>query len=115
MRPLFAHFAAGAALGVVMAVVGVYFGFISAIATVALVVIVGLIAPHFAFLSGGLTAIGLTWLALVANSAIACARTENFCGNANIVPMLAISVAIAIVGASLGLWTLMVSHRSQTP
>lgn len=105
------QFASGAALGVLLAIVGITVGFIGAIAAVAVVVMVGFAMPRFATLSGGMTAIGVTWLLLVGNSIAICSRTDDFCGKANFIPMLIVSIAIASVGLLLGLWTLVRARR----
>lgn len=72
--------------------------------------------PRFATLAGGLLGIGGTWLVLALNSVLICSRTDDYCGNANDVPFLAISAGLVVAGALLGVWTMMsIPRQTQQP
>ncbi len=86
-------------------------GLIATVGAVVLVVAVGLVMPRFTALAGGLIGIGGTWLVLLLNSMRICAGTEDFCGNANYVPWLAISAGLLLAGAILALWTMVTTTR----
>lgn len=105
-----AHFAAGLLLGFV-ASFAISLSLIGAVAAVIAVVATGLLMPRFATLAGGLLGVGGTWLVLGLNSLRICAGTEDFCGDANYVPFLAISTGLVLAGAVLAVWTMVAATR----
>ncbi len=110
MTPRPAQFIGGLLLGF-LASFAMSLGLIAVAAAVVLLVAVGLALPRFAALAGGLIGIGGTWLVLLLNSMRICAGTEDFCGNANYVPWLAISAGLLLVGAILAVWTMVTTTR----
>lgn len=109
-----AQFAGGLLLGFV-ASFAIALSLIAAVAAVVVVVVVGLVMPRFAALAGGLIGVGGTWLVLLLNSLRICAGTEDFCGNANYVPWLAISTGLVLAGAVLALWTMVAARHAGEP
>ena len=99
-RPI-ARFAVAALLGLI-ASFSISFGFIAAVAAFAAVLLFGIAWKSYAALSGGLCAFGLTWLVFGVDTSLACSRTEDFCGRANVVPFIGIALAIAIAGVVVG-------------
>ena len=93
----------GVFLGIVLGVVGIELGPWGAIAVVALVIALGRVMRLPFLLAAGLATIGGIWLALVLNSQLICARTDDFCGNANFAPWLFVSVLVLLAGAVAGL------------
>lgn len=103
MRPAY-KFAVGTGLGVVLGVVGPSLGPLGAAVAVALIIAVGLLMRVLAAVGGGLFGLGVTWLVLTFNSQLICARTEDFCGNANFAPWFVGGFAVAIAGAVVTAW-----------
>ncbi len=105
-RRLLGHFGVGLVVGF-MASLAVSLSLLIAISAVVIVVAVGFAMPRFAFLSGGLLGIGLTWFTLMMRSAAICRETEDYCGHANDLPMIVIS--LLLIGAGLLLGTITVA------
>lgn len=105
-----AQFAVGLLLGFA-ASFSIGLSLIGALAAVVAVVVVGLLMPRFATLAGGLLGVGGIWLVLGLNSLRICAGTEDFCGNANHVPFLAVSACLVLAGAVLAGWTVVSPTR----
>jgi len=108
--------AVGLLLGVASGLVGIYLGLMFSFAAVFLVVVVGAALGRLAGISGGLIGVGGTWLLLILNDLMRCPAPSTDCGGGDprvTVAWLTVSALIAIVGASLGVWTLMVSRRSR--
>lgn len=100
------QFAVGGVVGMV-ASLGISLNLMVAIAAVVIVVGAGFVLPRFAFLAGGLLGIGLTWFVLMMGSMAACRATEDYCGHANDMPMIVISVVL--IGAALFFGTVTVA------
>ena len=99
-RPLI-QFLLGVAFGIVSAIVGVVLSLLTGIVAIVVVGFVGLLMPGYAFMSGGLLGMGLTWMVMLAGSLSSC---ESPCG-ANYLPLAIISVALTGVGFGLVLFT----------
>jgi hypothetical protein len=96
-------------LGVILGMIAglsVSLGILFVVAALALIVALGLSAPRYAFLAGGLIGLGGEWLVLSLNSALSCSRTEDFCGQANFVPLTVAAIAILGAGLTFGALTL---------
>ena len=109
-----AQFAAGLLLGFI-ASFAISLSLIGGVAAVFAVLTVGLVMPRFATLAGGLLGVGGTWLVLGLNGVRICAGTEDFCGNANYVPILVISAGLVVVGAVAALRTMAAARRAAGP
>lgn len=99
------HLAVGFGCGVLAASLGVQIGLTASIVAFAILVVVGGLMPRFAFLAGALLGIGFAWATLALLSARACQATSDFCGQANFLPLIAISVVSALVGTALAVAT----------
>jgi hypothetical protein len=109
-RP-FVQFGIGAAVGFAGAIIGTEISLLGMVAAVVTVIIVGLRLPRFAALSGGLIAMGLTWFLLGVNSVAICSSTDTFCGAANFLPLLVISLTLFAAGLVAGAVTLVAGIR----
>ena len=77
-------------------------GLILALVAFAAVLAVGVVLRSTAALSSALVGFGGSWLVLGTNSALKCTATEDFCGQANFVPLLLVAAAITAVGITAG-------------
>jgi hypothetical protein len=74
----------------------------SPIGVVVLIVLVAVVLLQLPVLAGGLTGLGVTWLTLTISRFVECDPTDSFCGEANYVPLPAVSSLLAFVGVILG-------------
>ena len=95
------EFTLGLLAGAGVGVISIAIGFVGVLVGLVLVVILGVLEPTRARLAGGLIAIGVLWLGLVSNTVAACASTADFCGNTNVVPLLAVAGAHVVAGLLL--------------
>jgi hypothetical protein len=90
---------AGVAVGAIVGTAGLALGPVGLVLAMTVLVAAGVYIKRRLFLAGSLGAVGVLWLALIANSVLQCSRTSDFCGQANFVPLLVASAAL--IGASV--------------
>jgi hypothetical protein len=111
-RQLLGQFVLGVLIGLISGV-AISLGILGIVIALVIPVMLGLTTPRFAAMSGALIGLGGEWLLLALNSAISCAKTEDFCGQANIVPIVALAIAILGSGLFFGALTLTSASRKK--
>lgn len=102
-RALARQFLIGLLTGMVSGVVGIVIGLLGVLLALVVTIAVGIGDRTLGRIAGGLIGVGVIWLLLTGQTIQACSATDDFCGHANVVPLLGFSSAIVAVGCIFGL------------
>jgi hypothetical protein len=104
MRGTAAQLVAGVLLGVVAGVLGIHFGFLSAVLALVVVILFGFAIGRSRGASAGLVGLGGTWFVLMLNALTRCPASSTDCGGGDsqvAIAWLTVSGAIVVVGIAI--------------
>jgi hypothetical protein len=99
-RPI-AQFGIGLAFGAVTAVVALEIGLLLGFGLIFVIGLIGVLGSRLAFLAGTLVGQGAAILGLMAWTHSLCLPTDNYCGQANLLPLTVIGALLLVAGVVL--------------
>lgn len=88
----------GLVLGLTSGILAVRIGILGgSLAALVIIVLSIMVPPRFAALAGAAGGIGAFWLYGTIDTAAKCQGTPDYCGNANLMPLLSVSLAALAV------------------